>query len=65
VPILVQWCSGVNPVLSAISLADAWAAALAKTDLARIVTGDPEFKPLEENHIVEILWLPMKAVRPS
>ena len=48
-----------------ISLADAFAAALAKTHLARIVTGDPEFKPLEENQIVEILWLPMKAVRRS
>ena len=46
-----------------ISLADACAAALAKTHLARIVTGDPEFKPLEENQIVEMLWLPMKPPR--
>ena len=47
----------------AISLADACAASLAKTRLARIVTGNPEFKPLEENQIVEVLWLPLKAMR--
>jgi len=39
----------------ALSLADAFAAALAKLAGAQLVTGDPEFKPLKKE--LEILWL--------
>ena len=38
-----------------LSLADAFAAALAKEKKAELVTGDPEFKALEKE--VKILWL--------
>jgi predicted nucleic acid-binding protein len=38
-----------------ISLADAFAAALAKEKKADLVTGDPEFKPLENE--IKINWL--------
>ena len=38
-----------------ISLADAFAAALAKEKKAELVTGDPEFKPLEKE--ININWL--------
>jgi ribonuclease VapC len=38
-----------------ISLADAFAAALAKELQAELVTGDPEFKPLEKE--IRIKWL--------
>ena len=38
-----------------ISLADAFAAALAKEKKADLVTGDPEFKPLEKE--IKINWL--------
>ena len=38
-----------------ISLADAFAAALAKEKKAELVTGDPEFKPLEKE--IKITWL--------
>jgi len=38
-----------------LSLADAFAAALAKSMKAEIVTGDPEFKPLEKE--IKIRWL--------
>jgi ribonuclease VapC len=38
-----------------ISLADAFAAALAKEKKAELVTGDPEFKPLEGE--VKIKWI--------
>ena len=37
------------------SLADAFAAALAKERKAELVTGDPEFKPLEKE--IKITWL--------
>ena len=37
------------------SLADAFAAALAKDKKAELVTGDPEFKPLEKE--IKINWL--------
>ena len=37
------------------SLADAFAAALAKEKKAELVTGDPEFKPLEKE--LKISWL--------
>ena len=36
-------------------LADAFAAALAKTKSAELVTGDAEFKPLEKE--IKINWL--------
>ncbi len=42
-----------------LSLADAFAAALAKEKKAELVTGDPEFKPLEKE--IKILWLPAKG----
>ena len=38
-----------------ISLADAFAAALAREKNAELVTGDPEFKPLEKE--IKITWL--------
>ena len=38
-----------------ISLADAFAAALAKEKKAELVTGDPEFKSLEKE--IKIIWL--------
>ena len=38
-----------------ISLADAFAAALVKEKKAELVTGDPEFKPLEKE--IRITWL--------
>jgi predicted nucleic acid-binding protein len=38
-----------------LSLADAFAAALAKEKRADLVTGDPEFKPLEKE--IKIHWL--------
>lgn len=44
----------------AISLADAFAAALAKTYDAQVVTGDPEFETLHQKKEVPILWLPTK-----
>ena len=39
-----------------ISLADAFAAALAKEKKGELITGDPEFKPLETE--IKINWLP-------
>ena len=44
-----------------ISLADAFAAALAKEKDAELVTGDPEFKPLEKE--IEIIWLNMVSIQ--
>jgi len=44
-----------------ISLADAFAAALAKEQNAELVTGDPEFKPLEKE--IDIRWLRGRATR--
>ena len=44
-----------------ISLADAFAAALAKEQNAQLVTGDPEFKPLEKE--VDITWLKRRTIR--
>jgi predicted nucleic acid-binding protein len=38
-----------------LSLADAFAAALAKERKAELVTGDPEFKPLEKE--IKVHWL--------
>jgi hypothetical protein len=36
-------------------LADAFAAALAKESRAELVTGDPEFRPLEKE--IKVQWL--------
>ena len=44
-----------------ISLADAFAAALAKEQNAELVTGDPEFKPLEKE--IDITWLKGRTTR--
>ena len=44
-----------------ISLADAFAAALAKKQNADLVTGDPEFTPLEKE--IGISWLKGRATR--
>ena len=44
-----------------LSLADAFVAALGQIHDAQVVTGDPEFKPLEEAHEIRVLWLPEKA----
>ena len=44
-----------------ISLADAFAAALAKSNNAKVMTGDPEFKALEKTKELAIEWLPRKA----
>lgn len=38
-----------------LSLADAFAAALTKEKKAELVTGDPEFKPLEKE--IKVVWL--------
>ena len=42
-----------------ISLADAFAAALAKLRKAELITGDPEFKPLDGE--IKLRWLPTGA----
>jgi len=44
-----------------ISLADAFAAALAKEQNAELVTGDPEFKPLKKE--IDITWLKRRTAR--
>ncbi len=44
-----------------ISMADAFAAALAKEQNAELVTGDPEFKPLEKE--IDISWLKGRTTR--
>ena len=44
-----------------ISLADAFAAALAKANDAYVLTGDPEFQPLDEKKEVFVHWLPPKS----
>jgi len=41
-----------------ISYADAFSAALTKQNSARLMTGDPEFKPLEREIVVH--WLPRR-----
>jgi predicted nucleic acid-binding protein len=39
------------------SYADTFAAALAQINHAVLLTGDPEFKALEEKEIIEVKWL--------
>jgi ribonuclease VapC len=41
-----------------ISYADCFAAALARQLDAAVVTGDPEFEPLERDDVVAVEWLP-------
>ena len=43
-----------------LSYADAFAVALAYNKRAFLLTGDPEFKRLEKNGVVNIKWLPRK-----
>jgi predicted nucleic acid-binding protein len=45
----------------AIAYADAFAVATALEFRARLVTGDPELKPLEGEHDLEVLWLPQRS----
>lgn len=40
-----------------IAYADCFAAALAKQEKADLVTGDPEFKPLEKDAVLSMVWL--------
>jgi PIN domain nuclease of toxin-antitoxin system len=43
--------------------ADCFAAALARRAQAKVVTGDPEFKQLEDAGVIDIEWLPSKSRR--
>jgi predicted nucleic acid-binding protein len=47
--------AGELKVLKKMSLADCFAAALAKREKAEIYTGDPEFKAMERE--VKVVWL--------
>jgi len=49
------WAAAQLKASHKLSLADAFAAALAKEKKAELVTGDPEFKPLEKE--VKVHWL--------
>lgn len=40
-----------------VSYADAYAAALAKINRVPLLTGDPEFKPLQEHGELDVVWL--------
>jgi ribonuclease VapC len=67
-PIHIQSISKAEAVAAArlkadhaISLADAFAAALAKTYGAKVITGDPEFESIDEKKEIPILWLPSKS----
>lgn len=51
----ILWQAAQLKARHPVSLADAFAAATAIELDARVVTGDPEFKPI--GHLVEILWL--------
>jgi len=46
-----------------ISYADCFAAALAQEMDAAILTGDPEFEPLERDGVVHVEWLARKRAR--
>ena len=43
-----------------LSLADAFVAALGQMHNAEVVTGDPEFRALEEAGEIDVFWLPQK-----
>jgi predicted nucleic acid-binding protein len=49
--------------IHSMSLADAFAAALAMAKGARIVTGDPEFESIEQKNDLTVVWLPRKSAR--
>ncbi len=51
----ILWQAAQLKARHRVSLADAFAAATAIELNAKIVTGDPEFKPI--SHLVQILWL--------
>jgi predicted nucleic acid-binding protein len=44
-----------------LSYADCFAAALAQQLDASVVTGDPEFRPLERAGMITVEWLPLRA----
>ena len=48
-----------------LSLADAFAASLAASNQAQLLTGDPEFKRLEQAHEIEVRWLPQKPKKSA
>jgi predicted nucleic acid-binding protein len=52
------WAAAGLKARYAISYADAFAASLAAETGAPVVTGDPEFKSLAEDGIVQVKWLP-------
>ncbi|MDP2952456.1 MAG: hypothetical protein Q8O76_03970 [Chloroflexota bacterium] len=43
-----------------IAYADCFTVALAKLEDATIVTGDPEFRPLEAASVIPVVWLGVK-----
>lgn len=49
--------AGVLKSIYSLGIADAYAAATAKIREAVVVTGDPDFKTLEENREVQVKWL--------
>lgn len=51
-------CAARIKVDGGISFADCFAAALAEEMDATLVTGDPEFRPLEQSGRITVLWLP-------
>jgi uncharacterized protein len=51
----MAWQAAIYKATYRVAYADAFAAALAKERRAELVTGDPEFKPLEKK--VKINWL--------
>lgn len=53
---LLLTASGLKAKFS-ISYADSFAAALAKINRVPLLSGDPEFEPLQENGEVDMAWL--------
>jgi predicted nucleic acid-binding protein len=51
----MKWQAAIYKATHRVAYADAFAAALAKERRAELVTGDPEFKPLEKE--IKIRWL--------
>lgn len=65
-PIRIEAATDRHAVIAArikaqhrVSLADAYAAALALDKMATVVTGDPEFKALEKK--IPVLWIPQSV----
>jgi ribonuclease VapC len=50
--------AGRLKAIYSISYADSFSAALALLKGAHLVTGDPEFKPIEKSEGLSVLWLP-------